>query len=57
MVYDGNLKSYMYLIVFVCIRLKKDLLVNYFIVVFINEKKIVFFDKMLVIKIIFVFFF
>lgn len=55
MVYDGNLKSY--LIVFVCIRLKKDLLVNYFIVVFINEKKIVFFDKMLVIKIIFVFFF
>lgn len=43
MVYDGNLKSY--LIVFVCIRLKKDLLVNYFIVVFINEKKLFFLIK------------
>lgn len=41
MVYEGNLKSY--LIVFVCIKFRKDLLVNYFIVVFINEKKICFF--------------
>lgn len=43
MVYDENLKSY--LIVFVCIRFKKDLLVNYKIVVFINEKKLFFLIK------------